>query len=89
MDSGTKRLHQAIGRRVRELRTAQGLTQERLAALAGVHRTFVGKVERGESATTVDTIGVLCHALDTTLARFFDPFDERLPLTGPRRGGRS
>lgn len=87
MDQDTEWLHQAIGQRVRQLRNAEeSLTQEKLAARAGVHRTFVGKVERGESATTVDTIAVLCSALGITLAEFFEPFDDPLNVRGPRRG---
>ena len=36
-----------FGRRVRELRTKAGFSQERLAELAGLHRTYVGGIERG------------------------------------------
>lgn len=85
MTSNAERLHQAVGQRLRSLREDQGLTQERLAARAGVHRTFVGKVERGETATTVDSVAVFCSALSVTLAEFFEPFQENFDLTGPRR----
>jgi DNA-binding XRE family transcriptional regulator len=37
----------ALGRRVREVRLEQGLTQEALAGLAGLHATFISNVERG------------------------------------------
>ena len=81
-----ERLHRAVGRRLRGLREAEGgLSQESLAAKAGFHRTFVGKVERGESATTVDSLAALCSALDVTLADFFAPFDQPVKLRGPRR----
>jgi transcriptional regulator with XRE-family HTH domain len=79
------RLHGAVGQRLRTLREDQGLTQERLAALARVHRTFVGKLERGETATTVDSIAIMCTALGTSLAEFFQPFSEPLSMRGPRR----
>lgn len=85
MDSEAERLHRAVGERLRELREDRGLTQERLAAEAGVHRTFVGKVERGESATTVDTVAVFCSAMDLSLAEFFESFDEGFKMSGPRR----
>lgn len=86
MDQETERLHRAIGLRLRELREAKGdLSQERLAALAGLHRTFVGKLERGESAATVDSIAALCAALDSSLAEFFTPFQKVTRIRGPRR----
>jgi transcriptional regulator with XRE-family HTH domain len=37
----------AFGRAVRSARTAAGLSQEELAHLAGIHRTYIGDVERG------------------------------------------
>ena len=37
----------AFGRAVRTLRTARGISQERLAEEVGVHRTYIGDVERG------------------------------------------
>lgn len=86
MEPEAERLHRAVGRRLRTLREDRGLTQERLAAEAGVHRTFVGKVERGESAVTVDSVAVFCSALDLTLADFFRPLDQDFSLSGPRRG---
>lgn len=89
MESEVERLHRAVGDRLRQLREDRGLTQERLAAEAGVHRTFVGKVERGESATTVDTVAVFCSALGLTLAEFFKSFDEGFEVSGPRREGGS
>lgn len=85
MESEAERLHRAVGQRLRSLREDQGLTQESLAARAGVHRTFVGKLERGETATTVDTVAVMCTALDTTLADFFQPLSEPFEMRGPRR----
>ena len=86
MDQEAERLHRAIGRRLRELRHAEAdLSQEKLAARAGFHRTCVGKLERGETASTVDGIAALCAALSTTLAEFFQPFDRPPKLRGPRR----
>lgn len=85
MESEAEHLHRSVGRRIRELREQAGLTQERLAARAGVHRTFVGKLERGETAATLDSLAILCGALATSLADFFDPFTERPTLRGPRR----
>jgi transcriptional regulator with XRE-family HTH domain len=52
-----------LGRRVRELRTACGFSQERLAELAHLHRNYVGGVERGERNIGLLNIVELAHAL--------------------------
>ena len=81
-----ERLHRAVGKRLRDLRTAEpGLSQEKLAARAGFHRTYIGRLERGETACTVDGVAALCAALGTTLAEFFAPFDQPPKMRGPRR----
>ena len=86
MEKEAKTLHRAVGQRLRDLRqTEPGLSQEKLAARAGLHRTFVGKVERGEAATTVDSLAALCSALGTTLSVFFESFNRPIRLRGPRR----
>jgi transcriptional regulator with XRE-family HTH domain len=53
-----------VGRAIRALREARGLTQEQLADLAGVHRTYVGSVERGERNVTVETLSRFAEALE-------------------------
>jgi len=81
-----ERLHRAVGGRVRELRTGKpGLSQERLASQAGLHFTFVARVERGETAVTVDSVAALCQALGVTLSEFFQPLDRPFHIRGPRR----
>jgi len=43
-----------VGRRIRELRQKKGWSQEKLAEEAGLHRTYIGQVERGEKSIGVD-----------------------------------
>jgi transcriptional regulator with XRE-family HTH domain len=78
-------LHRFVGDRVRELRREIGISQERLAAKAGVHRTWVGVVERGESGTSVDSLAALCTGLGVSLAYFFAPMSETLDIRGPQK----
>lgn len=42
-----------FGKRIRNLRTARGLSQEQLAELTGFHRTYIGMIERGELSSNV------------------------------------
>lgn len=53
----------AFGHRIRELRRAVGLSQEQFAHVAGLDRTYVGSVERGERNVSLDNIYRLALAL--------------------------
>ena len=52
-----------FGKRVRELRAKQGISQEALADLAGVHRTYMGSIERGEKNIGLENIVKVARAL--------------------------
>lgn len=62
----------SFGRRVRELRTSRSLSQEELALRAGLHRNYVGGVERGERNVGLDNVYALARALGVTVADMFD-----------------
>ena len=55
-----------IGENLRKARENQGLSQEELASKAGVHRTYVGGVERAEYNVTVLTLLRFTKALGIT-----------------------
>lgn len=61
------------------------LSQEQLAAKAGIHRTYVGRLERGESGVTVEMLGAILGALGVSLREFFGPFDRSFSGRTPRR----
>lgn len=54
----------AFGERVRHHRKHLGISQEKLGELAGLHRTYVGHVERGEVNPTLSSIVRLADALE-------------------------
>lgn len=53
-----------LGDRIRDLRKKHGLTQEDLAANAGIDRSYIGGVERGERNVTFYMLATICLALE-------------------------
>ena len=61
-----------LGQRIRNYRTAKGLSQEKLAELAGCHPTYIGQIERGEKNATVESIEKISVALNISLSKLFE-----------------
>lgn len=59
-------LQRVVGENLRALRLRQGLSQEALAERLGVHRTYLGSVERGERNLTLQTVERLAQDLGVT-----------------------
>lgn len=72
-------LQQRLGRNLRRIRVERGLSQEAFAAVVGVHRTYLGAVERGERNLTLKSVEHLADRLGV------DP----LSLLGAPAPGRS
>lgn len=62
-----------FGMRLREIRLKKELSQERLAELAGLHRTYVSSVERGERNISLENIDRLANALGEPMAKLMPP----------------
>jgi transcriptional regulator with XRE-family HTH domain len=58
--------HAALGRAIRELRVRQSVSQEELAHRSGMHRTYLGGIERGERNPSYTNILRIADALDVS-----------------------
>jgi len=65
------RARELFARRVRELRIERGLSQDELADAAGLHRTYIGTVERGEQSIGVDNVEKIAKALKVPIMELF------------------
>ena len=66
-----QQIQRRLGDRIRKLRSRKGWSQEEFAAVSGVHRTYIGAVERGEKNLTLSTMHTLAKTLDTSSAQLF------------------
>ena len=76
MNLSDRRFLQHLGSRVRDFRIARRLTQAQLGDACGLHRTFIGSVERGERNAAVLSLRRIAAALRVSLA---DLVGDRLP----------
>ena len=67
----------AFGRTIRRLRENRGLSQEKLAELAGIHRTYIGDVERGTRNIALVNMTRIAKALGTSLSRLIADMEKR------------
>ncbi len=61
-----------FGRKIRSERIKRRISQEKLGTLAGVHRTYIGMIERGEKNITILNIEKIASALDMPLKYLMD-----------------
>jgi len=66
-----KQLSLDFGLMVRSIRIEQKLSQEQLANKAGVHRTYIGMIERGEKNITLENISKICDGLGLSIENLF------------------
>jgi transcriptional regulator with XRE-family HTH domain len=68
-----KRARARLAQHIRRHRALLGLSQERLAEISGLHRTYVGAIERGERNVSIDNIERLAVALDVDVVDLLAP----------------
>lgn len=71
-----QKLSSNFGLIIRELRKEKNLSQEELSFKAGVHRTYIGMIERGEKNITLENIQKLSIALETTMKVIFENLEK-------------
>ncbi|HEV2755588.1 MAG TPA: helix-turn-helix transcriptional regulator [Actinomycetota bacterium] len=68
MSTRRREVLEAVGREIARARRTAGWSQEELAHQCGLHRTYVGGVERGERNPTIMSLLVICDALGLSVA---------------------
>jgi len=71
-----------LGRRVRELRAARKWSQEEFAHVSGLHRTYIGQIERGEKNISFDNLSKVAGVLDVTLSELLAGLEDAGVLEG-------
>ena len=74
-------LQRSLGRRIRAMRSKRGWTQEQFAEFCGLHRTYMGHVERGEKNVSLSTVLRVANALGVRISALFSR-----PQDGPAIG---
>ena len=69
--------HLALGRTIREARVRRDLSQERLGFECGLHRNYVGAIERGEINPTFRVLMKVCDGLALPLSELFALYERR------------
>ncbi len=73
MRKPTAKLRKILADNVRAFREQHQLSQEALAEACGLHRTYIGSVERSERNVTLSTLEVLARALGVTVPDLLTP----------------
>ncbi len=69
-------VNKAFGKRLTDIRQNMGLSQEEFAYQCGIHRTYLGNLERGEKSPTLNTIAKIAENLNMKITDFFKEDDE-------------
>lgn len=65
------KIEKKLGKHCRELRCKAGYSQEELADIAGIHRTYLGGIERGERNPSLKNIERIAKALKVPIYELF------------------
>lgn len=77
MSDNPKIIKEIIARNIRKYRAGANISQERLAELCDLHRTYIGSVERCERNITINTLCTLANALNITVIELLTDYENR------------
>ncbi|MFA6333750.1 MAG: helix-turn-helix transcriptional regulator [Methanoregula sp.] len=77
-----------FGRILQEERKAKKISQEKLAKLAGLDRTFISLIENGKRSPTFSTILKICSVLEIEPSELFSIYEKKDPDYTVKRGGK-
>ena len=63
-----------IAANIRKYRVEKGYSQEKLAELTGLHRTYIGSVERSERNISVNNLEIIAIALEIDITKLFKEY---------------
>jgi transcriptional regulator with XRE-family HTH domain len=70
-----------LGKRIRELRSKNGFSQESFADHCGLHRTYMGGIERGEHNLTIETLMTVSKGLEITMSDLLMGIEKQVGLS--------
>lgn len=65
-------INKLFGKKLRLLRMSKGLSQEELGLRSGIHRTYIGQIERAEKNVTIQNVYKLAKTLELDIRELFD-----------------
>ena len=65
-----------LGKRVHDLRSAKNWSQEEFAHISGLHRTYIGQIERGEKNISFGNLSKIAGALGVTLSELLSGLED-------------
>jgi transcriptional regulator with XRE-family HTH domain len=84
MTKNRQAIREDLGQTIRELREARGMTLDGLSAKAGMHTTYLSRIERAHSSPTWEKVSALAEGLDLPISAIATAVEAR---TAKRRSG--
>lgn len=74
-----------LGKRFHELRAAKKWSQEEFAHVSGLHRTYIGQIERGEKNISFENLSKVAGVLGVTLSELLSGLEDGRAMGGPSK----